>query len=65
MENKIKYLIHLRWYGFVNYFVVFFEQIFFWFYTPQWVFWLTLVLNLLTMISLGLKIGKLEKALKV
>ncbi len=61
MEYNIKYLIHLRWYGVVNYFVVFAEQIFFWVYTPQWVFWFSLGLNILTMFSLGFKISKLEK----
>ncbi len=58
---KITYLIHLRWYSVLNYLCVFGEQVYFWNYSPQWVFWSMLGLNIITMFMLGSKINRLEK----
>ena len=61
MDLRYKYLVHLRWYGAINYAIVFAEQVFFWVYTPHWIFWVMLGLNIAGMLGLAIKVKNLEK----
>lgn len=64
-DNKLKFLIHLRWYSAVNYIVALGEQVTLYHYKFMTFFWIALTLNILTIITLSLKVSKLEKELSI
>ena len=55
-----KYTIALGWYAAFNYIVGIVETVLAYIYLPTWVFWLVLVLNVLTTLGFGHKIEKLR-----
>lgn len=64
-ETKTKYILHLRWYGTVNYLIALGEQIALWKYADRTFFWLALVLNVLSILLWSHKLVKLEKDLNL
>jgi hypothetical protein len=64
-NNKVKFLIHLRWYSAANYLIALGENITLWVFHYMTFFWIALALNVLTMIVIGMKIGKLENELSI
>lgn len=63
MKEEMRYLIHLRWYSTFNYLCALGEQIALWNFASRTFFWWALIFNILGLLSLALKIGKLEKKL--
>lgn len=62
-ENKLKFLIHMRWYSAANYLIALGEQIALYYYGFMTFFWIALVLNVITVVGLAIKINNLEKSL--
>jgi hypothetical protein len=63
MDKEYRYLVQLRWYSVLNYTFALGEQIALWNYASRTFFWWALVLNILGVLSIAWKIGKLEKKL--